>query len=233
MRTAIVLALALVLSSLYFGYRITRLEQRLEALDTQLGAPEIAAAPAAGAQANKPAPAYAQRLAALEQDVHALRDDLRTLEQAVNGPVAAPTPGDEQQILSIMGREQSRVRDRQLDFHRSRWVKWREAAIESFAARNNVSPAQADQLRRLLTDEVDQMVDILRRPDAADDPEKASADWMRMLERTDDAAHRVLDPAQRAPWDLERAVERRALWPWLPERDSGKPRAQVSPPRSE
>lgn len=232
MRTAIVLALALVLSSLYFGYRITRLEQRLEALDSQLGAPEIASAPAAGAS-TKPAPAHAQRLAALEQDVHALRDDLRTLEQAVNAPVAAPTPGDEQQILSIMGREQSRVRDRQLEFHRSRWVKWREAAIESFAARNNVSPVQADELRKLLTDEVDQMVEILRRPDAADNPEKASADWMAMLQRTDDAAHHVLEPEQRGPWDLERSVERHALWPWLPEPQSNKPRASVLPPRSE
>jgi hypothetical protein len=232
MRTTIVLALALVLSSLYFGYRITRLEQRLQALDTQLGAPEIAAAPAAGAS-TKPAPAHAQRLAALEQDVHALRDDLRTLEQAVNAPVAAPTPGDEQQILSIMGREQSRVRDRQLEFHRSRWVKWREAAIESFAARNNVSPVQADELRKLLTDEVDQMVEILRRPDAADNPEKASADWVAMLERTDNAAHRVLEPEQRGPWDAERLVERKALWPWLPERESNKPRASVSAPRSQ
>jgi hypothetical protein len=231
MRTAIVLALALVLSSLYFGYRITRLEQRLQALDAQLGAPEIAAAP--GAPAGKAAPAHAQRLAALEQDVRALRDDVRTLEQAVNGPVAAPNPADEQQILTIMGREQSRIRDRQLEFHRSRWVKWREAAMDSFAARNNLSPAQADQLRRLLTDEVDQMVEILRRPDAADNPEKASADWMAMLERTDDAAHRVLDPEQRGPWDLERSVERHALWPWLPERETNKPRAQVMPPHSQ
>src|SRR4051794_14857352 len=104
MRTAIVLALALVLSGLYFGYRITRLEQRLEALDTKLGAPEIAAAPVGGA--NRPVAAHEQRLSALEHDVHALRDDLRTLEQAVNGPaIPPPTPGNEQQILSIMGRE--------------------------------------------------------------------------------------------------------------------------------
>jgi hypothetical protein len=37
-----------------------------------------------------------------------------------------------------------------------------------------------------------------------------------MLDVTDKAAKRVLNPAQLGAWNQGRAFERRLLWPWLP-----------------
>jgi hypothetical protein len=215
MRTTVLLALALVLSGIYFSYRIARLEQRLDTLNAKLGQPEPT--PIAGSGPPKPASGHEQRLAALESDLRSLRDDMRTLEQAVSAPPSTLAPGSDQQILSVVGREQERIRDRQLEFHRTRWVGWRESALGSFSARNNLAPVQTEELRKLLTSEVDQMIEILRRPDSAENPEKATKDWVAMLRQTDEAARSVLDPAQRSSWDAERAVERHVLWPWLPE----------------
>lgn len=218
MRTSAVLALALVLSASYFGYRITRLEQRIDALNKQLGAPP-ATPPLDAAHDEKPLAGHEQRLTALEQGLHALRDDLRTLEEATaDKPQVADlsAPGASQKILSLVAGEQNRIRDRQLQFHRERWVEWRQAALKEFAERQGLTPAQSEQLRQLLTDEVDKMVDILRRPDALENPDQATKDWAATLEETDNSAHRVLEPAQRGPWDDSRTLERRVLWPWLP-----------------
>ena len=219
MRISALLALALVLGGSYFGYRVARLEQRVDALQLQLGRP----APE-GTASDKPDGAgtgggHEHRLLALERDVTSLRDELRTLEQArarKGESTAAQAAGNEKQILSVVDREQSRIRDRQLEFHRTRMIEGREAALEDFAQRYGLSPSQTDQLHELLTDEVDRMVEILRRRESLENPEQATADWMATLEQTDDAAHRVLDPAQRGPWDQARAVERHVLWPWLP-----------------
>jgi hypothetical protein len=124
--------------------------------------------------------------------------------------------GAEERILSVVGRAQERIRDRQLQFHRARWLEWRETALDDFSERFGLSGRQNDQLHQLLSDETDAMVEILRRPDTLENPEKAAHDWSTMLEQTDLAAHRVLDPAQVGPWDQARAAERKTLWPWLP-----------------
>ena len=42
-------------------------------------------------------------------------------------------------------------------------------------------------------------------------------DWRATLDATDYAARKLLDPAQTGAWDVARFVERRILWPWLPE----------------
>src|SRR4051794_8926033 len=142
MRISALLAVALVLAGSYFGYRITRLEQRIEALNKQLGEPP--AAPLRDAEHDqKPLAGHEQRLTALEQDLHALREDLRTLEEATaDKPQAADlnAPGASQQILSLVAREQNRIRDRQLQFHRNHWVDWRAAALADFAQRVGLTP---------------------------------------------------------------------------------------------
>jgi hypothetical protein len=204
----------------FLGYRTIRLEQRVDALGRQLGAPN--AGGAAGAAASGKAQTsgdHEQRLRSLEQEARALRDDLQTLEEATGErTTAAVDPsGSDQRILSVVTREQERIRDRQLEFHRARWLEWREGALDNFAQTNRLSPVQTDQLHRLLADEVDALVQLLRRPDVAENPERAANDWLDRLELTDRAAHNILAEPQISAWDQARTVERRVFWPWLPE----------------
>jgi len=198
----------------YLGYRVISLERRLDAADARLGVP--AARNAAGTA--KPSD-HEQRLNWLERDLRALRDDLRTLEEATGKEGAAalqPEGVGEQQILSVVGREQKRLRDKQLEFHRTRWLEWRQSALEEFAERHNLTAWQVEQVQRLLTDEVDALAEILRRPDMLENPERASEDWLAVLEETDRGARLLLNPAQLPAWEAARTVERRVLWPWLP-----------------
>jgi hypothetical protein len=215
-----VLAVAIAVCGL-LGYRVVRLEQRVNVLSRQLGAPAagISGAPAAGVK--RAQGDHEQRLRTLEQQADALRDDLQTLEIATGErPAVAAAPVDakrsEQQILSVVGREQERIRDRQLQFHRARWLEWRESALDSFAQTYRLSPVQTERLHRALADEVEALVEILRRPDLAENPERAANDWLVRLQETDRAAHDILDDAQVGPWDAARATERRVFWPWLP-----------------
>lgn len=199
----------------YLGYRVFVLEQQLGALG---------AADAGGAAPLQRQGGHEQRLHAVEEELAALRADLRTLEKAT-GDMGGPAPGidlndpqADEHILSVLDREQSRIRDRHLEFHRERWIEWRRDALDSFAQSEELSPWQTEQLHQLLADEIDMLVEILRRPDAAENPERASSEWLDRLETTDRAAHRVLDPEKATAWDTARAVERRVFWPWLPNR---------------
>jgi hypothetical protein len=220
MRIWPLLAAALALFG-YMGYRVLSLEQRVEQLSRRLG--EAPSGGAAGAPSQ--GSGYEQRIATLERDQRMLVDDLRTLEQATADPIAprhipsALDPGaGEQRILSLIGRQQTRVLDRQLEFHRTRWLEQRETALEEFATRFKLSPRQTDQLSELLVDEIDRLVEVMRRPDAAENPERVADEWRATLATTDSSAHRVLDPSQIPAWDTVRLLERRILWPWLPER---------------
>jgi hypothetical protein len=215
----IVLAAALTLCG-FLGYRTVRLEQRIDALRRQLGAPG-AGAGAAGKVANPPVTGdHEQRLRTLEQEARALREDLRTLEKATGErpELAVNAASSDQRILSVVTREQERIRDKQLEFHRARWLEWREGALDNFAQTNRLSPTQTDQLHRLLAAEVDALIQLLRRPDVAENPERAANDWLDRLELTDRAAHNLLEPAQVTAWDEARTVERRVFWPWLPQK---------------
>ncbi len=222
MRFWALLALALVLAGGLFAYRVASLERRVDALDLRLG-PEAEAAEHTESEGGQAAAGYAQRIAALEAEVRALRERLDASPAAVKGTraaasaaSAAASAASEQRILAVVERQQARVRDRQLAFQRSRWLQWRETALDDFAQRFGLSPWQTEQLHQLLSDELDKMVELLRRPDALENPEKGAADWVAMLQQTDDAAHRVLDPAQITAWDQARTAERNVLWPWLP-----------------
>jgi hypothetical protein len=224
MRIWLVLALAALLGGGLLAYRIVGLERRVDALTQRLGPETVTVSPPAGDQHAKADGTHEQRLAALEADLRALREELDALGQG--GPdakalVAADKAGNgtasgEKNILSVVEREQHRIRDRQLEFHRSRWLEWRESALDDFSQRFGLSPWQTEQLHQVLSDEVDRMVDILKRPDALENPDKAVADWLALLEQTDGTARRVLGPAQIIAWDQSRTVERKVLWPWLP-----------------
>ena len=217
---AVALAAAMLASGI-LGWRVVVLEQRVAVLSKQLGAPQTGAR----AQAAEAAGAgnHEQRLRALEQQQRALREDLQTLEEATGevASVGTPSPNDpkaDQRILSVVGAEQNRIRDRQLEFHRARWLEWRKGALNNFARDTKLSTWQTEQLQQLLADEVDALIDIWRRPEAMENPEQAAGEWLDRLKVTDAAAHRILEPAQIAPWDLARVIERKVFWPWLPER---------------
>jgi hypothetical protein len=216
-----VAAVAAVALCAYFGYRMAALERRVDSLTERLGQRPSEGTAGAGAGSG-----YEQRLAALERDQLTLHDDLRTLEAATADPTQPRTGADqpagaqpvvEQRILSVIGKEQSRIRDRQLEFHRQRWLEQREAALDQFAETQKLSSRQRDTLHQLLADELDGIVTILKRPDAGENPERVADDWRATLEATDYAAHKLLDPAQTNAWDVARFIERRILWPWLPE----------------
>jgi hypothetical protein len=223
MRIGAAMALLVALSS-YLAYRVIALEHRVDALGGRLGAPapDNAGNTGTAGAASQKSQDHAKRIEALEQQALSLREDLQSLEAATAdfpdpGAVADPASG-EQRILSVIGREQSRIRDRQLQFHRERWLEWRRSALDNFAQAVRLSPAQTDDVQRLLSDEVDALVDILRRPDAAENPERAANDWLDTLEATDRAAERFLTPEQADQWTTARTVERRVFWPWLPHR---------------
>lgn len=222
----VVIGVATLSSVVYLGYRQGQLERRIEALSQQLGAAETAAhadaraaggigAAAAAADDSPAEGSYAARLRAVESQLPALRADVRSLEKATGEAVQSPV--SDQQILAVMKQQGTKVMDAQLKFHRERWLESREAALNDFAGRYSLNQTQNDALWELLAGEIDRMVDLLRRPDLADNPERASREWRDMLRETDQAAVRLLDPLIATAWEQQRAAERKLLWPWLPD----------------
>jgi hypothetical protein len=211
---AVVAAVAVALCA-FLGYRVFRLEQRVDALNAQVGAARTVVG---GPGKPHPASDHEHRLRMLEGETQALQDDLQSLEEAtVHDEVAPNSVEADRRILSVVTREQERIRDRQLEFHRARWLEWRQGALDNFAQKTGLSPEQTDQLHRLLAEEVDALVALLRRPDVGENPERAANDWLDRLELTDTGAHQILDATQSGAWDAARAVERQVFWPWLPQ----------------
>jgi hypothetical protein len=207
----------------YLAYRVVTLEHEVGALKKQLGAPSVAKAAAkTGTLAAQPGSSgnHEQRLAELEGALARLREDLQSLEEATSGMAAGPLDplSGEQHILSVIERKQAHVLDRQLEFHRVRWVEWRAQALDNFAETVGLSPAQTERLHDLLAREVETMIGILKRPDVLENPEQSVSDWTAMLEETDRQARRLLEPAQVPAWDQARFLERKVLWPWLPDK---------------
>jgi hypothetical protein len=156
------------------------------------------------------------RLDKLEHDVSALRADVRSLEAATETTLNQP-PADPKQILSVVGSEVSRVRDKHLEFQRGQWIKWRRMGLAQFASENTLSDQQRAELDDLLSDELDRWIELLRREDLADKPEQIASEARNALRDTDEAARNVLDNMQYVRWMQVRAVERRVFWPFLPE----------------
>jgi hypothetical protein len=223
MRSYVVVVIAALGLAGYFGYRQWVLERRVDELSRQLGAAQSGDTVSAQAPDKVDEPAippaapssYAERIRALELQIASLRADFRSLEKAT---ADLPDKGaTDQQILSVMKDQGAKVMEKQLTYHRERWLDQRELALNSFVQRFNLNQQQSDHLWGLLSGEIDRMIDLLKKPESFEDPERAANEWKQMLLDTDSAAHKVLDPQKSVAWDQQRQVERKLLWPWLPE----------------
>jgi hypothetical protein len=219
MRGQAVLVGALALGLGALAYRQHVLERELDALSRQLGAEngEAGEAPSTAASAERESQvtrSHASRLAALENELRAARSDLRALQQTA---AREASPANDQQILSVMRQYGNKVLDSQLKFHRERWLEQRETQLNELSRRFGLSQKENDELWELLADEIDKMVELIRRPELAEDPERAARLWRELLLDTDAQAHRILDPQKSLIWDQARFVERKLLWPWLPD----------------
>jgi hypothetical protein len=215
-----VVAIAAVAVALFLGYRQWTLERRLELLGLQLGAAAAAAPQPAADHAPSVAPAapssHAERLRLLETGLNALRADVRSLEKAT-ADLPQEKAVTDQQILSVMKEQGAKVMEKQLKYHRDRWLDQRELALNSFTKRFSLDAGQNDQLWGLLSSEIDKMVEILSKPESFEDPENAAMVWKQILLDTDSAAHKLLQPQAAVAWDQQRLMERKVLWPWLPD----------------
>jgi hypothetical protein len=224
MRSYVVVVLAALGLVSFLGYRQWILEQRIDELARQLGAAKSGDSVAAQAPDNdSSAPAippaapasYVDRVQMLEKGLASVRADVRSLGVAMADlPDKAVT---DQQILNVMKSQGVKTMEKQLSYHRDRWLEQREAGLNTFAKQHNLSQAQSDHLWGLLSSEIDKMIEILKNPESFDDPERAAVEWKQMLLNTDSAAHKVLDRDAAIAWDQQRQVERKVLWPWLPD----------------
>lgn len=223
-RFLVALAIGLAAGVVLLGYRVYALERRLTAMSEQLGAPAASASAGSGVaraapQTSAPAPAgraLEPRLAALERQLGSLQADVRSLEAATESTLNQP-PADPKQILSIVGSEANRIRNSQLEFHKSQWVKWRRGTLAEFATHNAVGDSQRAQLDKLLLAELDEWADLLRREDLYDKPAELAREARIALRDTDESVRDVLDPPQYERWMQMRMIERRTLFPFLPE----------------
>lgn len=211
-------AAALVAAFGFLGFRLVDLEQRVAALNRQLGEP---AESDPTAEDNHPSEArnnglgYGQRLSSLEKRIRELemtRPTPQYVSSIVNDPQA------ENAVLSVVERENSRIRDVQLEFHRNHWLDQRNLALAVFAKTYALSTTQTVEVQKALTHEVDAMVEQLRRPTFLEDPDQAASDWQTTLEETDSKVKNLLTSEQYLAWDISRTFERQVLWPWLPSR---------------
>jgi hypothetical protein len=201
------------------GFRIVNLEQQVNQLAKQLGpAPEATGAPAV---ANAPA-TVGQTTRALEDRVASLEKRLESLSKTRSAPISVAGPGannlqQEEAILSVIERENSRIRDVQLEWHKARWLETRKQQLALFASQLNLQPAQSAELFRALEEELNSMTDVMRRPTFAEEPDQVAADWQKIITETDKRAKATLSPEQFAWWQQGRIFERKTLWPWLPD----------------
>jgi hypothetical protein len=181
-------AVVVVALAALFGYRLVEIDRRLDALEKRLGA---AHRDAEHKDADgKPVPLEA-RLTELERRADQDSVNLGALELAathVAPPTRAQHPADDKAILSVVEREQNKVRDAQLDWQKGHWIEARENQLEAFSRQGNLSQAQTQQLRQVFQKEIDSMVDLLKRPSLLTDPDEAIKEWRELLEDTDNEA---------------------------------------------
>jgi len=210
----------------FLGFRVQALGQRVAALTALTGnrSEDVDAAPRSrpGAGQDAQLASCEQRLAGLEKRVDALRNDVRLHASASSSGASVPAVRKEEAILSVVAREQDRIRDVQVEWHKPRLRMGREKQLAEFAEQNGLRPAQTAELRTTLQDEIDAMVKVWQRPDFAEDPDQVAADWLKLLAETDKRAARALTPEQQQAWTQARLFERRLLWPWLPESAAGQ-----------
>jgi hypothetical protein len=196
----------------FLALRVIALDHRVDDLTQRLGASARSSAPERE-HVGAPAPAaradYAQRLARLEQRLNLLTPATSQTEAA--------THVDEAQILAVVARENDRVREVQLEYHRSRWSENRRLQLEAFAQASGLTSLQTSQLRTILEREANALFEQLRKPNLLEDPDQTAGDVQAALDSADTQALRILTPPQRELWTQARTLERKALWPWLPQ----------------
>jgi len=198
--------------------RATRLQGQQAGSGAEAGGAPAQSDPQAAPGLANAADAQA-RLRSVATEVERLREDLKSLEKATAQSATLQDldqVAGEDRILSVVEREQNRVRDKQLEFQRDRWIEFREEAVADFTRRAQLNPDQSFAVKQALAREVDAMVSLLKRNDLMEDPELAARTWRETLDGTDLAVEDVLDERQYESWIAARQMERRVLFPWLP-----------------
>jgi hypothetical protein len=220
MRLGTFLASAGVLFALgVVGFRIIDLEQRLAVLAAHDDRREADAArpeqPTAAGSPTSSTRDYEARFRALEQRVANLEN------RGQNWPMPSGVGEDrmkqEQAILSVVERENSRIREVQLEWHKARWLETRKQQLAAFAYSQQLQPAQTTHIYEALERELDGLAEVMKRPTFAEDPDQVASDWLKVLGQTDQQAQDVLSPTQYQTWVQGRLFERKVLWPWLPD----------------
>jgi hypothetical protein len=204
----------------FLGFRILDLEQRLAVLTQRSDEDERQAHASeprkVAIDTAVPSKDYETRLRTIEQRIAMLE----SLKQALPMPNSALGEGrlkQEEAILSVMERENSRVREVQLEWHKARWLETRKQQLAGFAYQQNLEPAQTTRLYEALERELDGLADVMKRPSFAEEPDQVASDWLKILGDTDHQAQEALSPAQYQAWSQGRLFERKVLWPWLPD----------------
>jgi hypothetical protein len=207
----------------FMGFRIVELERRVDSLSARLGVPHTAG-PLAASKPSDSGTAdhgrdsdYEQRLTQLEQRLHTLSAWIETDRGSKSAPGASSSNvAAESAILSVVERENSRIRDVQLEWHRSRWLEARQQQLALFANNAKLDARQSALLETEMQRETDDMINLLKRSELAGDPDQAVTDLQAVLKHTDEQAKRILTPQQQQEWTQARLYERKVLWPWLP-----------------
>ncbi len=220
MRLVTVLASAGVLFAFgVVGFRLIDLEQRLAALTAHTDGQEPESKHPEPPTAASVTPLLAKdneaRLRAIELRIATL-ENLR-LEMPMPSGVGEDRLKQEQAILSVVERENSRIREVQLEWHKARWLETRKQQLAAFAYSQQLQPAQTTHIYDALERELDGLAEVMKRPTFAEDPDQVASDWLKVLGQTDQQAQEVLSPVQYQTWVQGRLFERRILWPWLPD----------------
>ena len=222
MRSYVVAPIVAIALTVFLGYRQASLERRVAELTIKLGVSNAddargsSAVPVDSARAPTGDKSHEARLRALATALESLRADVNSLEQAT-ADMPQGMPVSDQQILSVVKEQGAKVMETQLKYHRERWLDLREAGLADFSRRAGLNQQQSDHVWGLLSSEIDKMVEILRKPESFENPERAATEWKQVLLDTDRGVHKVLEPDKAVAWDQARFLERKTLWPWLPD----------------
>src|ERR1700712_1656310 len=144
MRLSTYLASAAVLFAFgVVGFRIIDLEQRVAQLTARADQPEAGTKSDASSQGNL-SKDYESRLRALEQRIGTFENLKEGLPMA-SGNIGVDRLQQEQAILSVVERENSRIREVQLEWHKARWLDTRKQQLAAFAFSQKLEPAQTSQ----------------------------------------------------------------------------------------
>lgn len=216
---------ALLVAYGLLGFRIIDLEQRVEVLSAQNNPqapePNPAGKPSATSAAATVPKDLESRLQSIERRLTML-ESFKSGLSIPGSPVGEDRLKQEQAILSVVERENSRIREVQLEWHKARWLETRKQQLAAFAYTQQLEPAQTAKVYEALESELNRLAEVMKRPAFAEDPDQAASDWLKILGETDQRAHDVLTPAQYQTWVIGRLFERRVIWPWLPEQETAQ-----------